>query len=58
MSYRYNPLTGKLDVVDITTKREVISAILVASDETVDIGDTEILFNENEILFNDDDEDV
>ena len=55
MAFKFNPLTGELDLVTvITTKADIIKAILLNSDYTIDNPIASIIFDENSILFNDD----
>lgn len=61
MAYKFNALTGKLDLVgessgSTITKKEVIKAILVETDYTVDFPKADIIFDEDSILYNDDEE--
>lgn len=60
MSVVFNPFTGTLDFkgsVGISiTKKEVIKAILVESNMTLDLPVAAILFDADSILFNDDEE--
>jgi hypothetical protein len=58
MRLKFNPLTGKMDLVESLSIREVISSILVESNETLTLHKAEILFDENSVLYNDDCEDL
>lgn len=55
MPYKFNPLTGKLDYYETSiTKKELVSTILVESNETLELPKAEILFDDDSILYNDD----
>lgn len=59
MSVVFNPFTGTLDFKgsgSAVTKKEVIKAILVESNMTLDLPVAAILFDADSILFNDDEE--
>jgi hypothetical protein len=61
MAFKFNPLTGKLDLVRAPlTKGEIIQSILLDKDENAapENAYIEILFDEDSILFNDDNEDL
>ena len=53
---KYNPSTGKLDLVESLTVGEVIGSILIESNETLTFPKAEILYDEDSILYNDDEE--
>ncbi len=61
MSITFNPFTGRLDftgsgsTTSTLTKKEVIKAILLESNQSLDLPLASILFDEDSILFNDDD---
>lgn len=57
----FNPFTGKLDFTGTGTsstvsKKEIIKAILVESNETLTYPIAAILFDSDSILYNDDEE--
>jgi choline kinase len=55
MTFRLNPLTGLLDLVNpVVTKSDMIKAILLNSDYTVENPIASIIFDEDSILFHDD----
>lgn len=59
MSVVFNPFTGTLDFKGSgtsITKKDVIKAILVESNMTLDLPVAAILFDADSILFNDDEE--
>jgi hypothetical protein len=55
MAFKFNPITGKLDVVSGETKKDTIKSILINSDETaLPFTLASIIFEEDSILYNDD----
>lgn len=61
MSLTFNPFTGKLDFLgngSSVTKKEIIKAILVESNQSLEMPVASILFDDDSILYNDDDEEI
>ena len=60
MSVVFNPFTGTFDFTgsggSTLTKKQVIKAILVESNQNLDLPVAAILFDNDSILFNDDEE--
>jgi len=60
MSITFNPFTGRLDFTgqggtgSTLTKKDVIKAILVESNQTLELPVAAILFDDDSILYNDD----
>lgn len=54
MAFKFNALTGKLDLYNDISIQEVLKSILIESDETLALLKAEILFDEDSILYNED----